>query len=136
MLGLGPSRPRRDLKYHLANSLTSTLLGAGQFSPRHSEAGTPCIDIKLRGSGQHFWEGRGLQASRSAESGTHIIHWSRASCWFCLYLSLGSSSFAVFSPPLHELLVPSHSPPPFVGNPRWCVFDSSHSWRSRIERWR
>ena len=49
------------LKYHLANSLMSTLLGAGQFFPRHSEAGTPCIDIKLRGPGQHFWERRGLQ---------------------------------------------------------------------------
>jgi hypothetical protein len=28
---------------------------------------------------------------------------------------------------LHELLVPSHSPPLFVGNPRRCIFDPSRS---------
>jgi len=51
-LGFGASRPERDLQYHRAKSLTSTLLGTGQFFCKHSEAGTPLLDMKLRGSGQ------------------------------------------------------------------------------------
>jgi hypothetical protein len=42
----------QDLQYHRAKSLTSTLLGTGQFFCRHPEAGTPLLDMKLRGSGQ------------------------------------------------------------------------------------
>ena len=58
-LGSGASRPPRDLQYHRANSLTSTFLGVGQFSRRHSEAGTPCVDMNLRGWGQHSGESVG-----------------------------------------------------------------------------
>jgi hypothetical protein len=61
MIGLGASRPRRDLQNHWAKSLTSTLLGAGQFFSRHSEAGTPLVDMKLRGIGQRSGEGRELK---------------------------------------------------------------------------
>jgi len=64
------------LKYHLANSLVSTLLGAGQFFPRHSEAGTLCIDIKLCGSGQHFWDKRGLQPLSKPVSRVGHPHYS------------------------------------------------------------
>jgi hypothetical protein len=45
-LGLSPSRPRRDLQYYRAKSLTITLLGTGQFSRRHSAAEIPLRDIK------------------------------------------------------------------------------------------
>jgi hypothetical protein len=55
------SRPERDLQYHRAKSLTSTLLGAGQFFYRHSEAGTPLLDMKLRGPGQRSGEERVLK---------------------------------------------------------------------------
>jgi hypothetical protein len=54
----------------------STLLEAGQFFPRHPEAGTPCIDIKLRGSGQHFWERRGLQPLSKSAGRVGHAHYS------------------------------------------------------------
>ena len=60
-LGLDASRLERDLQYHRAKSLTSTLLGTGQFFCRHSEAGTPLLDMKLRGSGQRSGEERELK---------------------------------------------------------------------------
>jgi hypothetical protein len=51
----------RDLQHHRAKSLASTLLGAGQFSCRRSEAGTPFINLKLHKSGQYSGKGRELK---------------------------------------------------------------------------
>ena len=52
MLGSGARRPVRDLQYHRAKSLTSTLLGRVEFFRRHSEVGTSFVDMKLLGSSQ------------------------------------------------------------------------------------
>src|SRR5277367_5810570 len=52
-------------KYHLADSLTSTLLGVGQFFRKHSEEGTPCVDMNLRGARQIL---RGKRAGALAQA--------------------------------------------------------------------
>jgi hypothetical protein len=104
--------------------MTITLLAARHFSRRHFKAGTLCFDMKLRSS-VRISVGKGasgLQASGPLESGTYITHWSRASCWFCIYYQ-ARPSFAVCDPPLYESVVFSHSFPPLGGSLPQCVFD-------------
>jgi hypothetical protein len=52
------------------------------------------MNAKLYGSGQNSSEYKGVEILKQApslESSTHIIHQSRAFCWFYLFLLLGSS---------------------------------------------
>jgi hypothetical protein len=126
MLGTGATRPRRDPQYHRAKPLTSTLLKAGRFFCRHSEAGTPFLDMKLRGSGQRSEEGRKLKPlSKAVARVGHSLSTDLGppAGSVCIF-SKARLSFTIHYPPLHRPPVPSHSLL-FDGNPQRCVFDPS-----------
>jgi hypothetical protein len=131
-LGLGASRPERNLQYHRAKSLTSMLLGTWQFFCRHSEAETPLLDMKLRGSGQRSAEERELEllkrASRRSRAPILSTNLGPSAGSVCIYPK-AHPSFAVHYPPLHRPPVPSHSPLLFDGNPPAVRFQPIYSRR-------
>jgi hypothetical protein len=102
-LGTGASRPRQDLQYHWAKSLTNTLLGTGQFF--FKAPGTPFLDTKLCGSSLRSEEGRKLKPLSKAVARVEHSHYPLTQGPLLVpFVSFSKArlSFAVHYPPLHE----------------------------------